>query len=71
MELDEYDHLNQSNPIRTLIDLDKLAKAIVDANYGTCRFLAALVRARRASSKAPVPDKLADGIEHLIKTGCY
>ena len=41
-----YDHLNK-DPLEITIGMDELAKLVVDQNYGSVRFLAAMVRVRR------------------------
>jgi hypothetical protein len=41
-----YDHLNKE-PLVISIDMDALAKLVDGCNYGSIRFLAALVRVRR------------------------
>lgn len=67
----EYDHLNEDSKITLSVDYDTLAKMVVAQNYGTVRFLAALVRARLA--RKPLQeghhDRLAHGIWNLIKAG--
>ncbi len=42
-----YDHFNKSAPISVPLDMDALAETLEDANYGTVRFLAALMRVRK------------------------
>jgi hypothetical protein len=73
-----YDHLNIDDPLRLTVDMDDLARRVVAMNYGTVRFLAALVRARRESRKFHVictangeVDQLADGIEALLERGLF
>jgi hypothetical protein len=41
-----YDHLDETDPISIVIDMDALAEKVEDSNYGTVRFLAALRRVR-------------------------
>lgn len=67
----DYDHLNKSDPLTIALDLDVLAGQIVSMNYGTARFLAALVRARRRSEKFKQPDKIADTIQSLLEQGLH
>ncbi len=42
-----YDHFNKSEPISVPVDMDALAEMVEASNYGTVRFLAALVRVRK------------------------
>lgn len=41
-----YDHLNKTDPVAVVLDLDALAERLESRNYGTVRFLAALLRVR-------------------------
>lgn len=67
-----YDHLNSSDPLIVKLSMDELAEEIVNMNYGTVRFLAALIRARKNKYNvmgfvAPERDKLNEGIEQLLQ----
>jgi hypothetical protein len=72
-KIGEYDHLNEDSRLELSVDMDELAKKIEKMNYGTHRFLSALVRARRKSDKCHSLDRdeLADGIEALLNKGLF
>jgi hypothetical protein len=67
----QYDHLNETDPLRIELDMDELAQNIESMNFGTVRFLAALVRARKRSRKSSRPDELAKGIEDMLNKGLF
>lgn len=70
----QYDHLNDTDPIVLPGTMDQLAEAIDKLNYGTHRFLSALVRVRRAQGlwrDQPNEDGLANEIEALLNRGLY
>lgn len=77
-----YDHLNRNDDMRPKIkiggmtihlDIEEVAKATVEANYGVHRLLSAIVRARRAAlredGRNDTPDnhELLDEIERLLE----
>ncbi|MFA5987075.1 MAG: hypothetical protein WC797_00260 [Candidatus Paceibacterota bacterium] len=63
-----YDHLN---PVTIPMDMDALADLLVKANYGVQRFLSALIRARKRSSRGTSSegDRLMSEIERLLEEG--
>jgi len=61
----QYDHLG---PLEIPLDMDKLAKLIVETNYGVHRLLSAIVRERRKNSKMGDP-KLTESIAQLLEEG--
>ena len=69
----EYDHLNQEDPLKIKLDLDQLAKMVEGMNYGSIRFLAALVRAMEVSKhRQQYPEdtmKLPKAIREILDTG--
>jgi len=73
IERGTYDHLNKEDPLKIGIDMDKLAKDIEAMNYGSVRFLAALIRARSSSKKTHTrqPDQLSIGIKNLLDQGFF
>lgn len=69
----QYDHLNEKDKLMLSISLDQLAAKVEAMNYGTQRFLSALVRVRRAQggSFAPGRDVLTDVIEKALNEGHF
>lgn len=61
-----YDHLG---PLEIPLDMDKLAKLLVEKNYGVHILLSAIVRERR-KSKTGNPN-LTEGIARLLEEGGY
>ena len=66
-----YDHLNATEQPKIEISMDELAVLVESMNYGTIRFLAALMRARKQSKKRLSRDLLMEGIESLLEQGLY
>lgn len=74
MTIGRYDHLNDTDPIKMTLDMESLANKVVSMNYGTHRFLSALVRARRANDKTNgfvTCDLLTNAIEKALNDGGY
>ena len=76
--LDDYDDLNEDGCMKFALNIDQLADQIVNMNYGTIRFIAALARARRRSEKIKKAvvepcgkDELADTLEAMVKNGVF
>lgn len=65
-----YDHLE---PITVPVDMDALAEIVENANYGTHRFLSALIRVRRAKAVKNnwKQDILCDEIKKLLDQGLF
>jgi hypothetical protein len=71
-EIDSYRHLNYGNypqsKLEISIDIEELAKKIIEMNYGVHRLLSAIVRQRLEKK---TDDKLATGIFNLLNKGLY
>jgi hypothetical protein len=84
-KIDSYKHLNEDSKLTMTIDMEDLVSKIASMNYGTHRFLSALVHelrkrrrilqedcAERYPNHSPVEDSpLAKGIEDLLNAGLY
>lgn len=69
-----YDHLNRNDKFTLEMDMEEVARKIEKMNYGTHRFLYALVRIRRADpviEASPGGKLLTDGIERLLNKGGF
>lgn len=64
---DMYRHLNADGD-GAVVPLEVAARQIDDLNYGTHRFLSAIIRIRRDKFRT---DDLADGLEALLNRGLY
>lgn len=56
-----YDHFNETEPVSLPIDLDALAKLLESNNYGTVRFLGALLRVRKRLHAERIAEYRAKG----------
>jgi hypothetical protein len=63
-----YDHLNKDTPIKVNIDIDVVARAAVESNYGIHRLLSALVRQATVVGKR---GELIESIERMLNNGAY
>lgn len=66
---DDYRHLNDADPLNVKIDIEDLVAMVEKMNYGTHRFLSALIRSRR--KKFGLGDELSTGIEELLRRGMF
>jgi hypothetical protein len=67
-KLGSYDHLNEDMPIKFTLDVESVARAAVEANYGIHRLLSALVRQATAINKRGT---LIAEIERMLNEGEY
>lgn len=65
---DQYRHLNEVSVDGVIIGVEDTARQIDALNYGTHRFLSAIIRIRRKKYET---DDLADGLEALLNRGCF
>ncbi len=67
-----YDNLNNGKDIAIPLDINELAKIIVDANYGLHRMLSALVREEKKTiSYNKYGSDLVNGIERMLNEGKF
>ena len=66
--LDKCRHLNEKDKLRIELDLEEIVRQVMSMNYGTHRFLSALVRFRLEKFGE---DQLARGIEQLLEKDLY
>ena len=69
--VDMYKHLDDDYPFRMEMKLPEVAAAVVAQNYGTQRFLSALVHELRKEERAGYPSELAPIIEDALNRGMY
>lgn len=71
--IDEYKHLDNdpSCRIRMEMTIPEVVKAVVSQNYGTHRFLSALVHELRARQDSEYPSELAPIIENALNQGFH
>lgn len=72
-KLDYYKHLDEDPTYRLRMEMTmpEVVKAVVRQNYGTHRFLSALVHELRAKEDPECPSALAPAIEDLLNRGLY
>jgi hypothetical protein len=63
-----YDHLNETTPVTTEVNLDALALTLIESNYGVHRFLSALVRQAKIANRRKT---IIDSIENLLNDGQF
>lgn len=66
--IDTYEHLNAASKFTVEIDIEELVAKVNKMNYGTHRFLSALVKLRQQLWPG---DELGQGIETLLEKGFY
>ncbi len=64
---DFYEHLNKAGD-GVVSTIEESAAQIDELNYGTHRFLSAIIRLRRAKHQT---DDLADALEEVLHRGLY
>lgn len=65
---DLYKHLNEAPRDGVVVGVEEVARQVDGLNYGTHRFLSAIIRIRREKHRT---DDLADGLEALLLRGCF
>ena len=65
-KLGTYDHIG---PLQVEIDMNKLAKLLVEQNYAVHRMLSAIVRERRLKKSGST--ELTEGIALLLEKGYH
>ena len=69
--IDTYKHLDKDYPLRMEMTVPEVAAAIVAQNYGTQRFLSALVHELRKKEHPDTPSELAPVIEDALNRGMF
>jgi hypothetical protein len=64
-----YDHLDQTDPPTITLSMEELARKIEGMNYGTHRFLSALIRARK--ERYPNDPGLWKPLEDMLNAGFF
>lgn len=72
-QIDTYKHLDEDPLYRIKIELTmpELVQRVVKQNYGTHRFLSALVHELRAKENPKYPSELAPIIEDALNRGLF
>jgi hypothetical protein len=72
-QLDEYKHLDDdpNNRLRMEMTMPEVVKAVVAQNYGTHRFLSAMVHELRAKEDKEYPSELAPILEDALNRGFF
>ena len=70
-KMGEYDHLDKEphSQFSVHLPMQEVADRVVSLNYGTVRFLAALVRARRR--ELGEDDRMAQQLENMLNEGWW
>ena len=71
MRIDHYKHLDKDYPLRVEMTVPDVAAAIVAQNYGTHRFLSALVHELRKKESPARPSELAPIIEDALNRDMF
>ena len=71
MRIDTYKHLDKDCPLQMKMTVPDVAAAIVAQNYGTQRFLSALVHELRKNESPAHPSELAPIIEDALNRGMF
>lgn len=69
MPRNNYDHLNEDDPLKLEISLPDLVRKVRSMNYGVSRFLTLLVDQTREANKDLTP--LTQVIDEALDKGCY
>ncbi len=69
--IDCYNHLNDELPVSLTMTIPELAKVVVAQNYGTHRFLSALVHELRKKEELDCPSQLAPLLEDALNRGLF
>lgn len=70
--VDQYKHLNRENELGINLGMEEVAEFVVSKNYGSHRFLSAMVHELRDQQRAnDHVSPMADEIERMLDEGIY
>lgn len=73
-KIGDYDHQNKADKLKVSLNLKQVARTVEQMNYGTHRFLSALVKIRRTKryrEENPHAKMLTDSIEAALNKGGF